>query len=189
MASKKRTFPVDPTIRSSLDTTFPHCWDRKLCYIELRDGTLSQPSARSEIREAVRRAHHGESQLYCAWPGQWRTDLFVIDDLDKAAEALGVDLNKKPVPEWTPPTPEEEAKSRWRGIHIRATYGESAETIAKVFKCTAEQVAEALAVPPTEEEAGEIAAVVKRLRANDKAAATRARNKAAKEAATKAADT
>lgn len=186
MASKKRTFPVDPTIRSSIDTTFPHCWDRKLCYIEFRDGALSQPAARSEIRDAVRRAYRGESQLYCAWPGQWRTDLFVIDDLEKAAKALGVDLTVPPRPEWTPPpppTPDEEAKSRWRGIHIRAAYGSTVDEIVRWFKSTREEVESALAVAPSEEEARDIAAVAKRLRSNDKAAATRARNKAAKEAA------
>lgn len=190
MGTKKLKITVDDSIRRSSEAPFPHCWDRKLCYFELRNGEVISPEGRAAIRDAVRRAYVGESLLFCAWPGQWRTDLFVIDDLEKAAKALGVDLTVPPRPEWTPPpppTPEQEAKSRWRGIHIRAAYGNTVDEIVRWFKTTREEVESMLAVAPSEEEANEIAAVAKRLRSNEKAAATRARNKAAKEASAKAA--
>lgn len=184
MGTKKRKIAVDDSIRLSSEAPFPHCWDQKLCYFELRDGEVTKPQGRNSVRDAVRRAHAGESLLFCAWPGQWRTDLFVIDDLENAAEALGVDLS---VPVWTPPTPEEEAKSTWRGIHIWAGVGDSVEEIARRFKCSTEEIEKALAVTPSEAEARDIAANAKRIRTTAKAAATRARNKAAKEAEAEAA--
>ncbi|SKR42342.1 Uncharacterised protein [Mycobacteroides abscessus subsp. abscessus] len=190
MGTKKLRITVDDSIRRSSEAPFPHCWDRKLCYFELRNGEVISPEGRAAVRDAVRRAYAGESMLFCAWPGQWRTDLFVIDDLEKAAKALGVDLTVPPRSEWTPPappSPEEEAKRRWRGIHIRAAYGNTVDEIVRWFKSTRDEVESALAVAPSEEEAEEIAAVAKRLHSNEKAAATRARNKAAKEAAAEAA--
>ncbi|AYM40368.1 hypothetical protein BKG75_12985 [Mycobacteroides chelonae] len=169
---------------SETDISFPHGWDGGLCYFEIQKGELLWTKGRNEIRDAVRRAYAKQSQLYCAWPGKYRTDLFLVDDLKAAAEALGVDLA---VPVWVPPTPEEKAKSRWRDIHIRTGVGDSAEEVARRLECTAEEVEAALAVEPSDEDAREIAAAVKRFRTTAKAAATRARNKAAKEAAAKAA--
>ncbi|MGW1995330.1 hypothetical protein [Embleya sp. NPDC001921] len=32
----------------------------------------------------------GESRLFAVWPGQWSSDLFVIDDLDEYARAHGI---------------------------------------------------------------------------------------------------
>lgn len=180
MGTKKRKISVDDSIRRSSEAPFPHCWDRKLCYFELRNGEVISPEGRAAVRDAVRRAYAGESLLFCAWPGQWRTDLFVIDDIEDAAKALGVDLT---VPVWAPPTPEEEAKSRWRGIHIWTGVGDSVEEIAHRFKCTAEEVESALAIAPSEAEVRDIAANAKRIRTAAKAAATRARNLAAKQAA------
>ncbi|WP_193602767.1 hypothetical protein [Mycobacteroides abscessus] len=184
MGTKKLEITVDDSIRRSSEAPFPHCWDRKLCYFELRNGEVISPEGRAAVRDAVRRAYAGESLLFCAWPGQWRTDLFVIDDLKTAAEALGVDLT---IPVWVPPTPEERAKSRWRGIHIRTGVGDSANEVSRRLECTVEEVEAALAVEPTDEDARAIAAAVKRIRTTAKAAASRARNKAAKEAAAKAA--
>lgn len=160
---------------SETDIAFPHGWEGGLCYFELRNGEVIKPQGRNSVRDAVRRAYAGESLLFCAWPGQWRTDLFVIDDLKAAAEALGVDLT---VPVWVPPTPEEKAKSRWRGIHIRTGVGDSADEVARQLECTVEEVEAALAVEPSDEDARAIAAAVKRIRTTAKAAATRARNKA-----------
>lgn len=184
MGTKKRKITVHDSIRLSSEAPFPHCWDTKLCYFELRGGEVIKPQGRNAVRDAVRRAHSGESLLFCAWPGQWRTDLFVIDDLENAAKALGVDLT---VPVWAPPTPEEQAKAQWRGVHIWAGVGHSVEEIARRFKCTTEEVEAALAVEPNEEEARDIAGNAKRIRTAAKAAATRARNQAAKAATAKSA--
>lgn len=57
------------------------------CVIEVHsDGTVTQGGG----AEAYKRALAGTSRLFAAWPGQWRTDLFAIDDLDEYARALGL---------------------------------------------------------------------------------------------------
>jgi hypothetical protein len=57
------------------------------CYIEVhQDGKVTQGADRA----AYERARSGESRLFAVWPGQWRSDLFVIDDLDVYARALGI---------------------------------------------------------------------------------------------------
>lgn len=154
---------------SETDIAFPHGWEGGLCYFEIEKGELLWTKGRNEIRDAVRRAYAKQSQLYCAWPGKYRTDLFLVDDLKAAAEALGVDLT---VPVWVPPTPEAKAKSRWRGIHIRTGVGDSADEVARRLECTVEEVEAALAVEPSDEDARAIAAAVKRVRTTAKAAAT-----------------
>lgn len=58
-----------------------------MCYIEVL--------ANGEVRfgkdhEAYKRALAGQSRLYAAWPGQWRSDLFAIDDLTPYARAFGI---------------------------------------------------------------------------------------------------
>jgi hypothetical protein len=47
--------------------------------------------ARADVRDATRRALAGETTLYAVWPGQWSSDLFVIDEVDKLADAIGLD--------------------------------------------------------------------------------------------------
>lgn len=179
------TVPAMTEIRktSETDIAFPHGWDGGLCYFEIEKGELLWTKGRNEIRDAVRRAHAKKSQLYCAWPGRYRTDLFLVDDLKAAAKALGVDLSFPARSAWVPPTPEEQAKSRWRRIHIRTGAGDSVEEVMRRLECTAEEVEAAWSVEPSEKEAREIASAVKRIRTTAKAAATRARNKAAAKAA------
>lgn len=36
------------------------------------------------------RARSGESRIFAVWPGQWRSDLFIIDDLDEYAKAVAL---------------------------------------------------------------------------------------------------
>jgi len=70
---------------------FPYGYPGAVCYIEVSGaGGLRQIQGRGEIRDAVVRAERGESRIYAAWPGQYRTDLFFIDDLPalKAAASL-----------------------------------------------------------------------------------------------------
>lgn len=58
---------------------FPHK-NPRICYIEIgQDGSVSQLRYAAEIREGRARAASGESRLYAAWPGEFRTDLFVVD--------------------------------------------------------------------------------------------------------------
>ena len=65
------------------------------CYIEVwSDGTVQNiehknKSDRSEVEAAYIRVCNSESRLYCAWPGNYSTNLFEIDDLNAFADAFG----------------------------------------------------------------------------------------------------
>ncbi|QQQ76680.1 hypothetical protein IOD16_37885 [Saccharothrix sp. 6-C] len=39
--------------------------------------------------DACERARSGESPLFAVWPGQWSSDMFVIDDLATFARQMG----------------------------------------------------------------------------------------------------
>lgn len=53
----------------------------RVCYLEVKpDGTVSQLRYADEKREALARAEAGESRVYAAWPGEYRTDLFLVDE-------------------------------------------------------------------------------------------------------------
>ena len=45
------------------------------------NGDLIQLSSKYEKREACFRAMEGKSKVVAVWPGNWRSDLFVVDDL------------------------------------------------------------------------------------------------------------
>lgn len=58
-----------------------------VCYMELtNDGNIKQLSNRNEKIEAYLNAKAGISKILAVWPGQWRSDLFIIDDLDSFAD-------------------------------------------------------------------------------------------------------
>src|SRR5215472_17051124 len=58
-----------------------------MCYIEVhQDGELTHGTDGGTYERAL----SGESRLFAVWPGQWHSDLFVIDDLDEYARALGM---------------------------------------------------------------------------------------------------
>jgi len=58
-----------------------------VCYMELsNDGNIKQLSNRNEKLEAYLNAKAGISRILAVWPGQWRSDLFIIDDLDSFAD-------------------------------------------------------------------------------------------------------
>jgi hypothetical protein len=58
-----------------------------VCYIEVgADGGVTSPPE-EHVQDRVRR---GESRLYAVWPGHYRSDLFLIDDIDEYEKALGL---------------------------------------------------------------------------------------------------
>lgn len=58
-----------------------------VCYMELsNDGNIKQLSTRNEKLRAYINAKAGTSKIFAVWPGQWRSDLFIIDDLDSFAD-------------------------------------------------------------------------------------------------------
>jgi len=78
-------------MRKASEAPFPYGYPGLVCYIELRDGEMSQCFKRDDLREAVRRGQAKVSRLFAVWPGQYASDLFVIDDLDALASKVGVD--------------------------------------------------------------------------------------------------
>jgi hypothetical protein len=76
-------------MRKASEAPFPYA-SKLVCYFEQRGSDLAQLGAKSEIRDAIRRARSGSSTIFAVWPGQWKSDLFVIDDLDRLAEGRDV---------------------------------------------------------------------------------------------------
>jgi hypothetical protein len=68
-----------------MGTGFPYRLST-MCYLEVAtDGTVSQ----GVDAAAYERAASGRSRLFAVWPGNYRSDLFAIDDLDQFARGMG----------------------------------------------------------------------------------------------------
>lgn len=62
---------------------FPYS-SKVVCYMELfPNGEINQLSTDIERLEAYFRATKKESKILAVWPGNWRSDLFIIDDLEE----------------------------------------------------------------------------------------------------------
>ncbi|MCP2321027.1 hypothetical protein APR12_006417 [Nocardia amikacinitolerans] len=76
---------MQPRSSAELGNDFPYT-SQTVCYIEVgEDGTVSH----GVNIDSWSRAKGGKSRLFAVWPGQWRSDLFVIDDLDRMGGAFG----------------------------------------------------------------------------------------------------
>lgn len=77
-------------MRSAKQTpNFPY-GSKLVCYIEvLNDGTVRQLSDKRDKLDGYLNASAGKSRIFAVWPGNWRSDLFVIDDLDAFAVKQG----------------------------------------------------------------------------------------------------
>jgi hypothetical protein len=77
-------------MKRASEAPFPY-GSRRVCYIlaDHNEG-ITQVHGKAELRLAIQRVRAGEGEvdLLAAWPGQWRTDLFLIDDLRQLEEAL-----------------------------------------------------------------------------------------------------
>ena len=70
---------------------FPY--DSKLvCYIGVKNNgeVVSVGNSLSDRQTAYYSAQKGLYKLYAVWPGQYRSDLFEIDNLNELADALGI---------------------------------------------------------------------------------------------------
>jgi hypothetical protein len=78
--------------RSASEAPFPYGWPGKVCYFALDPLNFALTSVRDRdgMRAAVRAALAGDVEIFAAWPGQYRTDLFHIDQPQRLAEAIGV---------------------------------------------------------------------------------------------------
>lgn len=77
---------MEPRSAGAMGIEFPYTLPT-MCYIEIQeDGTVTHGVA----AETYQRTLDGKSRLFAVWPGQWRSDLFAIDDLDQYARAVGI---------------------------------------------------------------------------------------------------
>lgn len=109
MISTGRTSPQNNTyIRLQPQKLFEQCSERinmrsaketgcfpysrgQVCYMEVSpDGAVTQLSTVGEKRSAYINAQAGVSKILAVWPGRWRSDLFIIDDLDAFSEKQGL---------------------------------------------------------------------------------------------------
>ncbi|MBC8587745.1 hypothetical protein [Paratissierella segnis] len=78
-------------MRSAKENNFPYKMST-ICYFEVdKDGNVSQiphknKSDRARLLEVYQRAIDKTITLYAVWPGNWSSDLFIIDDLDAFAK-------------------------------------------------------------------------------------------------------
>lgn len=68
---------------------------KQVCYILVSDEGVSQvihyrKSDFNQVIEAYQLVKAGKAQLYAVWPGNYRSDLFVIDDIEQFADAFGI---------------------------------------------------------------------------------------------------
>lgn len=84
----------DWAMRSAKEVEYFPYRSKLMCYIEIfSDGTVKKiphvnKSDRKYVQQAYERVLAGKSALYVVWPGQWTSDLFVIDDLPAFAKAF-----------------------------------------------------------------------------------------------------
>lgn len=83
-------------IRSAKETdNFPYTMST-MCYFEVdKKGQIKKIPHKNkcdikDVLEAFKRADKGTTTLYAVWPGNWSSDLFIIDDLEKFAEKFGL---------------------------------------------------------------------------------------------------
>ncbi|MBQ8681962.1 MAG: hypothetical protein IJ509_03520 [Bacilli bacterium] len=73
-------------MRSAKESNFPYSMST-VCYFEVyKDGKVlpikhKNKCDRPELYEAYKRAKDKITTIYAVWPGNWRSDLFIIDDL------------------------------------------------------------------------------------------------------------
>ena len=83
-------------MRRASQASFPYGWPGRVCYIAFTGYSLAQLHGRDEMRQAVRSALDGNCEIYAAWPGQYRTDLFLVDDIAALAQAIGLPVPAEP---------------------------------------------------------------------------------------------
>ncbi|ATW28203.1 hypothetical protein [Candidatus Formimonas warabiya] len=79
-------------MRSAKDTeSFPYS-SPIVCYIQVdKCGEVTQISNEySEILAAYKNAVNEQAKIYAVWPGNYRSDLFEIDNLDALADAFQI---------------------------------------------------------------------------------------------------
>jgi len=78
-------------MRSAKETgCFPYR-SKLVCFMELsEDGEIHQLIDIGDKRKAYYNAIDGKSRILAVWPGNWRSDLFIIDDLSEYGASLNL---------------------------------------------------------------------------------------------------
>lgn len=82
---------------SECDGNFPFN-NSLLCYIYMGGATLIQQIPNDiSFEDAYKHSIDGRGQIVVTWPGKYRTDAFIVDDLTEFAEAKGLIKTDLPV--------------------------------------------------------------------------------------------
>lgn len=83
---------TEPARKTSENANFP--WGNKqVCYFAAGQGEPVQLHYVKDRKLGLLRAAKGEITIYAVWPGQYRSDLFVVDDLEPLAGAWKAPLD------------------------------------------------------------------------------------------------
>jgi hypothetical protein len=64
---------------SEVGDDFPYGWPGRVCYFTVKDGEPQQLLYRDDMRTAKNEG----APIWAVWPGQWRSDLFAIDEPER----------------------------------------------------------------------------------------------------------
>lgn len=78
------------TPRPASEAPFPYGWAGYVAYFVTAPSGLQQIANREDMRAAIAAALLGQVEIYAAWPGEYRTDLFYIDEPELLAQAVGM---------------------------------------------------------------------------------------------------
>lgn len=82
-------------MRSAKENDFPYKMST-ICYFEVdKNGNVLQvphknKSDQARLLEVYKRAIDKTTVLYAVWPGNWSSDLFIIDDLNAFAKEFNL---------------------------------------------------------------------------------------------------
>lgn len=82
-------------MRTAKDVEFFPYTSKTNCYILVEKDKVEQivhyrKCDIQEVINAYRKVKDGNAKLYCVWPGNYRSDLFIIDDIEAFAEAFDI---------------------------------------------------------------------------------------------------
>lgn len=84
-------------MRSTKEEPFFPYAAKTICYFEVStNGTVQQvSSSKNSITEACFRVKAECTTLYAVWPGKYKSDLFIVDDIDALSDAFGIEREKQ----------------------------------------------------------------------------------------------
>ncbi len=79
-------------MRSAKEQEYFPYKSKTTCYILVYNNSdvVHIQHNKADLARAYKDATENNAVLYAVWPGKWRSDLFIIDDLNAFAAATGV---------------------------------------------------------------------------------------------------